>query len=81
MTKVGSFITYSFLGSYLINGDKSGLTDDLIELADLAVVQLEKKVGRKIDIFDCVSDGFTYPTYPIIGGLPKGNCSIYTYLY
>jgi hypothetical protein len=81
MSKRGIFTTYSFLASYLVNRDASGLTDNLIALADKAVEQVERRVGTKIDIVDCVSDGFAYPTYPTESGLPKGDCSVYTYLY
>ena len=81
MIKKGIFTTYSFLASYLVNRDASSLTDNLIALADKAVEQVEKRVGAKIDIVDCVSDGFAYPTYPSDSGLPKGDCGLYTYLY
>jgi hypothetical protein len=81
MTKRGIFTTYSFLASYLVNRDASGLSDNLKAIADKAVAQVEKRVCAKIDIVDCVSDGFAYPTYPSNSGLAKGDCSVYTYLY
>lgn len=81
MIKRGIFTTYSFLASYLVNRDASGLSESSITLADKAVEQVEKRLGTKIDIVDCVSDGFAYPTYPSDSGLPKGDCSVYTYLY
>lgn len=81
MLKRGIFTTYSFLASYLVNRDASGLSEGSIALADKAVEQVEKRVGAKIDIVDCVSDGFAYPTYPSDSGLAKGDCSRYTYLY
>lgn len=81
MLKRGIFSTYSFLSSYLVNRDASGLSEGSIEIADKAVEQVEKRLGAKIDIVDCVSDGFGYPTYPSDSGLAKGDCSVYTYLY
>ena len=81
MSKRGIFTTYSFLSSYLVNHDSSGLSEGSIALADRCVEQVEKRVGTKIDIVDCVSDGFAYPTYPSDSGLAKGDCSVYTYLY
>lgn len=81
MLKRGIFSTYSFLASYLVNRDASGLSDGSIEIADRAVEQVEKRVGTTINIVNCVSDGFAYPTYPSDNGLPKGDCSVYTYLY
>ena len=81
MIERGIFTTYSFLASYLVNRDASGLSEGSIALADKAVEQVEKRVGAKINIVDCVSDGFGYPTYPSDSGLAKGDCSVYTYLY
>lgn len=81
MMKRGNFTTYSFLASYLVNRDSSGLNENEVAMADRAVKQVEKRVGAKIDIVDCVSDGFAYPTYPSDIGLLKGNCSVYTFLY
>jgi hypothetical protein len=81
MIKSGTFTTYSFLASYLVNRDASGLSEGSIALADRAVEQVEKLVGAKIGIVDCVSDGFGYPTYPSDSALAKGDCSVYTYLY
>ena len=81
MMKRGIFTTYSFLASYLVNSDASGLSEGSIALADKAVEQVEKRVGAKIEIVGCVSDGFGYPTYPSDTGLAKGDCSVYTFLY
>ena len=81
MIKRGVFTTYSFLASYLVNRDASGLSEDEVELADRAIEQVEKRVGAKIGIVDCVSDGFAYPTYPSDSGLLKGDCSVYTFLF
>ena len=81
MIKRGIFTTYSYLASYLVNRDASSLSEGSIALADKVVAEVEKRVGTKIDIVDCVSDGFAYPTYPSDNGLPKGDCSVYTYLY
>lgn len=81
MLRRGIFTTYSFLASYLVNRDASGLSESSIALADKAVEQVEKRVGAKINIVDCVSDGFAYPTYPSDNRLCKGDCSVYTYLY
>lgn len=80
MIKRGNFTTYSFVASYLVNRDASGLSEGSIALADRAVEQVEKRVGAKIDIVDCVTDGFAYPTYPSDVWL-KGDCSVYTFLY
>ena len=81
MIKRGVFTTYSFLASYLVNRDSSGLSGGSMALADKCIEQVEKRVGAKIDIVDCVSDGFGHPTYPSDSGLAKGDCSVYTYLY
>ena len=80
MIKRGNFTTYSFLASYLVNRDASGLSEGSIALADKAIEQVENRVGTKINIVDCVSDGFAYPTYPS-DELLKGDCSVYTFLY
>ncbi len=81
MIKRGTFTTYSFLASYLVNLDARGLSEGSIAIADKSVEQVETRVGAKIDIVDCVSDGFGYPTYPSDSGLAKGDCSVYTYFY
>ncbi len=81
MIKKGIFTTYSFLASYLVNGDRSGLSEGSISMAHRCMEQVEKRVGAKIVIVDCVSDGFGYPTYPSDIGLAKGDCSVYTYFY
>ena len=81
MIKSGTFTTYSFLASYLVNRDSSGLSEGPIALADRAVEEVEKMLGTNINIVDCVSDGFGYPDYPSDSGLAKGDCSVYAYLY